>query len=267
MVTKIYIILIIAIVIFIIFSIFLNTEKEETEDEKYEKIIQKVGNINKKIIILLCILFYGINFYIYKTKFWGRGEVIILPLSIIIGVPTFIVVLVVGYILENIKFKYFESIKKAIIKLLTIFGIIILGLGICIFLLFCTWLLLDSKTSAQYGEKDTYKEYNYSIEIKEIDKVPYTNVTSSRFYIRSSPSVAYYYDVTTKSGNQTTKILDGNKYYVEKDEDDKYIDNPHIEVYNIINRYTNVYGKEIEEFVTYEYIICVPENSIYYEKN
>ena len=54
---------------------------------------------------------------------------------------------------------------------------------------------------------------------------------------------------------------------MEKDEDDKYINNPHIEVIYTMHECYNMYTmKTHTEVIGENYIICIPENAIYYEE-
>lgn len=265
MITKIYLVLLIVTVASIGLCVLFEKEnKGDSKDkEKYKKImyiLERTFNIVSCILLFLC---YLINVYVYKTKYWGNFSEI--ALNIIIGLPVFIISLFIFNYLYNIRFKYFDSIRKIIEYIMLI--LIVLSIvyfiiwGIITFKIFAT-----GKTLVQQDKQKNYKEYSYSINIVELYKVPpYANFR--RYYIRVAPSIVYYYDIITKNGNTTTRILDGSKYYVEKDEDDKYADNPHIEVYSITKKYTNIYGEEREDFVTYEYTICVPENSIHYEEN
>lgn len=222
----------------------------------YEKKIETFKRFFDISSIILIILFYLYNIYVFYIKY--NSKISVISVMYIISISCFFIIT----FLDNIEFKYFDII-----------WIILYSISWIVFTLVCGFYIFASisvfsqgKQEAAFDEKQKYKEYSHSIEIVEMEEVPYTNVSGRRWYIRSSPSIAYYYDVITKSGNQTTKILDGYNYYVEKDESDEYKNNPHIKVYEINEKYTNLYGKEIEDFVTYEYTICVPENSIYYEK-
>ncbi len=113
-------------------------------------------------------------------------------------------------------------------------------------------------------------EYVETIDILEFKQVPYTNITGRRYYIKSSPNSAYYYEVITENGGTTTKSIDGANNYVEKFESDEYIDNPHIEVYRNydVSYYITWYGNEVtkEENSSYSYYIYMPNDSMFYEE-
>lgn len=238
MIIKIYVVWSIAIIVLLILEV-ISLEKR-----------QYIGNF----FWYLRILFIPYNiFFMAKYSYTKISFYTITPVL-------YFVLVFMGFCLFYIKKKKEPAITQAIVGYFIVLYIVLYL--ICIYGMIC-----EGNSRAIKDGKKEYKEYSYSIEIVEMEKVPYTNISGSKCYIKSAPSIAYYYDVVTEKGNQTTKILDGTEYYVEKDEDNKYIDNPHIEVYEIVRKYTNLYGKEKEDFVTYEYIICVPENSIYYEEN
>lgn len=121
------------------------------------------------------------------------------------------------------------------------------------------------------GEEVTNKsDLVENIDILEFKQVPYTTIEGRRYYIKSAPDSAYYYEVRTANGGTTTKVIDGSKNYVEKFESDEYIDNPHIEVYRnyTISHYISWYGNEVteEKSSSYSYYIYMPKNSMFYEE-
>lgn len=109
-----------------------------------------------------------------------------------------------------------------------------------------------------------------TIDILEFTQAPYNNITGRRYYIKSAPSSAYYYEVRTENGGTTTKVIDGSNSYVEKFESDEYTDNPHIDVYRnyTIEHYKTWYGNEVtkEASSSYSYYIYTPVNSMFYEE-
>lgn len=256
MIMKIYMFLLVAILFCFFLFVICYYEYSRTEENSKDEIEILIKSFSV-LAIILYIGFYIYNIYVFYIKYSELTSW--LTLLCIIVSP----ILLIAFVLYIIEFKHLLNILKYIFMVpLLIAGII----GSIIYCMLAILTISDGNYIAIGDDKKIYKEYSYSIEIVEMEEIPYTNVSGTRWYIRSAPSIAYYYDVVTENGNQTTKILDGYEYYVEKDEDDKYIDNPHIEVYEIIKEYTNLYGKEKEEHVTYEYTICVPKNSIYYEQ-
>lgn len=236
---------------------FLNRHEETRYEHNTNKLKKIFG-----ILSIICIVLFSIcNICIFIFKLCVGLDIVIKCYLILLACFTISVIM---YLIEETDIeiiRYFDIILAGIFLICIIISIVAIALYI---LSICNVIVLGNEISID-GTSQRYKEYSYSIEIVELEEIPYTNVSGNRWYIKSAPSIAYYYDVLTESGNKTTKILDGNQYYVEKDEDNKYIDNPHIEVYEIVNKYINLYGKEKEDVVTYEYTICVPENSIYYE--
>lgn len=113
-------------------------------------------------------------------------------------------------------------------------------------------------------------DFVQTIDILEFKQVPYNSITGRRYYIKSSPDSAYYYEVRTEKGGTTTKVIDGANNYVEKFESDEYIDNPHIEVYKNydVSYYITWYGNEVtkEENISYSYYIYMPSDSMFYEE-
>ena len=126
-------------------------------------------------------------------------------------------------------------------------------------------LCLNFGTEPNSAEISVEKMHIETINILEFKEVPYTNVSGNRCYIKSTPSCAYYYEVATENNGTTTKVIDGLNNYVEKHESAEYTDNPHIEVYDVIEVYTDWYNIEHEKVVSKEYYIYIPENSIFYE--
>lgn len=108
-----------------------------------------------------------------------------------------------------------------------------------------------------------------TIDILEFKQSEYTSIEGGRYYIKSTPSNAYYYEVRTEKGGTTTKTIDGSSNYVEKYEDNKYIKNPHIDVYKVKRYYINWYGfkmKMPESSSYYQYYIYIPEDGTFYER-
>ncbi len=132
-----------------------------------------------------------------------------------------------------------------------------------IFMIFIFFLFQTIGTVGMQNDRIESIKVN-TINIIELQKVPYTNVSGSRYYIRSEPSLAYYYDIEITEGRKTAKVIDGHKDYVERCENDIYKDNPHIDVYEVVEKYTNAYGTEIETFKNYAYYIYIPKDSTYF---
>lgn len=246
----------IVLVLLGLYSIFKKEYEEIEESSRYEQVIGILYGSFQVLFIIFLVAFCGYNIYLlairYDTLLW------LLSFSFIV----FIASLGIIFLLRNQEWKYFDFIRYPF-SVISILIAVVSGLA---YILLMFVFLLDGSACSMDND-ETYSQYAYSIDILEMKEVPYTNISGSMWYIRSAPSNAYYYEVATKSGNTTTKVLDGYAHYVEKDEDDKYINNPHIEVIYTMQECYNMYTMKTTEAVIGEsYIICIPENAIYYEE-
>ena len=247
----------IVLVLLGLYWIFKKEYEGIEESSRYEQVIELLYRIFQVLFVIFLVAFYGYNIYFALAM---RYDTLFMWLSIFFIV--FIPSLCIFFLLINQEWKYFDIIRSSF-SVIFIFITILSGLAYIIYMF--VFLLVGSAYSIDNDEK--YSKYAYSIDILEMREVPYTNISGSMWYIRSAPSNAYYYEVATESGNTTTKVLDGHAHYVEKDEDDKYINNPHIEVIYTMHECYNMYTMKTTEAVIGEsYIICIPENAIYYEE-
>lgn len=234
----------------LMYGIFTDLKKI-IKNERYEKFV----NVFLLLPIAEMIIFWVYNIIVYCIyKNINNFTINVLTILYIAGGILFIVFILLDYFTEEM-----TGIELGL-------GILTMFVG-GLYLLFAIFLSLENINEQELYTIEEYAKYSYTIEIEELTEVPYTNITGGMFYIRSEPSLAYYYDVRTENGNTTTKVIDGNKYYVEKDEDDKYLENPHIEVYEFVRKYYTWGDEQKEKVLTYYYVICVPENSIYYQKS
>ena len=246
---------VIVLVLLGLFLIFKNEYKKSEESSKYKQVIGLLCRIFKVPFFVSLVAFYGYNIYLLVAM---RYDILFMWLSLcfIVFIPS----LSTYVLLSNQEWKHFDDIRD-------LFSTILMGItgvnGILYMFCILDLFLIAGPSFTNIDEK--YTQYGYSIDILEIKEVEYVNVHGGGWYICSTPSNAYYYEVSTNNGNTTTKVLDGYSHYVEKDEDDKYLSNPHIEVYYIMQEYYNMYTMETHtEVVGENYIICVPENAIYY---
>lgn len=246
------VVIIMLIVVKIINSIF-NSEQKRCNDkwyegtEKYKNAINKIANIMAVILKAAIVTFIISNIVILIYGIINKYVIFI------IASVMFFIVLLFNVLIEHTdKFPDIVAGSYMItVGLYTIFMVVF----------FFTFQALG--TVGMQNDRIESIKVN-TINIIELQKVPYTNVSGSRYYIRSEPSLAYYYDIETAEGRKTTKVIDGHKDYVERCEDDIYKDNPHIDVYVVVEKYTNAYGIEIETFKNYAYYIYIPKDSTYF---
>lgn len=226
--------------------------RDKSLPHKYLKVIGSITDIICKIGIgyfaVMCA--YNVFFLIYCI-IENHYLAIIIPISFL---------LTVLFEILSKNFKYFDFVTE----MLAIFC------GIAFFF-FSIMLLLMGLIQPLGEEKITENvELVQTIDILEFKQVPYSNITGSRYYIKSAPDSAYYYEIATDNGGTTTKVIDGSVNYVEKHESNEYMDNPHIEVYRVstVSQYKTWYGKDVteEKNVHYNYYIYTPENSMFYEE-
>lgn len=244
MVMKIYAVWVVAIIVsWILTYIFKELAKLIDNNKRYKNILNKFYYIP----IGLMILFFPYNIY-----------------TLVINLDFCISFISVLYIIFSIC-----SILTILLNFIDIFEeIFFISYGISILtlvihLLF-TGIYLTGMSPIEI-DSQKHSEYSYTIDILNMKEVPYTNVSGGRYYIKSVPSGSYYYDVKTENGNTITKVIDGYNHYVEKDMDNKYRNNPHIDVYQVVNTFYDVYGRKKSTIVNETYTICVPEDTIYYE--
>lgn len=250
--TKLYLPTLLAlIIIFIIASIF-GWQQEWCNKwsykgtEKYKKGINTIADIMYVIVFIAMIIFVILNivFIIY-------GIIKNTTCFIIIG-GLFIIFMIGCLIIDQ------NNLIASWICALVLF------IYLCyIFILFVVCVNIHTQDLGTVVRKVN------TIDIIELQKVPYTNVSGTRFYIRSEPSLAYYYDIVTDNGGTTTEVIDGNNNYVERFEDDIYKENPHIDVFEVVEKkiFTDIYFRETEyeNLIRCEYYIYIPKNGIYFD--
>lgn len=211
--------------------------------KKYKNAINKIADIMNVILNIAIIIFFISNIAILICGIVNKY------ISFITVGVLFIISMIFDWLEENTKI--FPKIIQEIASLTFAFYVAIL------MLFFLFQFINTPNTETNVRKVNT-------INIIELQKVPYTNVSGTRYYIRSEPSLAYYYDIITDNGNKTTKVIDGYKNYVERCEDDIYKENPHIDVFEVVEKYTNGYGIEWENVKNYEYYIYIPKDSTYF---
>lgn len=220
------------------------TEGDTEKPGKYKHIIEKMGDIFIILLILYVIIFIIFNIIFLFHSIAKRD------LSMLIIPASFLLFCLAVFILKK---GYFFLLCALIIM----FTLIVLVINIIYYVVYT----VDTEGKLEYVK---------TINIVEFKQVPYTSISGTRYYIKSTPGCAYYYEVKTPKGSTTTKVIDGTEYYVEKYEDDKYIQNPHIVVYRkkviSFSPYIKIYGLNYHETIEYEYHIYIPENSIFYEE-
>lgn len=231
------------------------TFESEYEKKSCKKAIGLMSMVFSFLFMVCLMLFYMYNIYILALKYDFIMNMV--SLNFVLLFMSFILF----SLIKDEKWKYFDLIRKACKYILISITIVSLFL----FTIFMGIFLIKGFSYTRREDRK-YEEYAYSIDILEIKEVPYINISNNMWNISSTPINSYYYEMTTKNGNTTTKILDGYEHYIEKDEDNKYINNPHIEVYYIIQPSYNIYTRKAKKKVVNEsYIICIPENLIYNE--
>lgn len=209
------------------------------EKSRYEKVIEKICYIFKCILVFLFIAFCICNIlviFLYES----------IPIKVL-GI-SFAILTIFKIIVKYIdNFEYLSLIILVVAMIIYAF----LFLFVVIF-----------PTFTISGE--AYSQYSHTISILEMKEVPYANVHGGHCYIRTSPSLAYYYDISTEKGS-TTKVIDGYNHYVEKIESDEYLGNPHIDVYHTICKDETFFYGEISRKTGTSYYIYVPENGILYD--
>lgn len=254
MVLRIYVILVALGIVgcFVNWIIEAEAEKRCFESKKYLNALRKILENFDKLEKVYCaiIILYNVFILIYSI-IYSHYFFMISSILFLLGVL---------FIFISKKFKFFDFLTNGI-------GFILLMLCIFYTALFCMFNI-DSPID---GENITeHVDLVQTIDILEFKQAPYSNITGGRYYIKSSPNSAYYYEVATENGGTTTKVIDGSSSYVEKFESDEYIDNPHIEVYRVytITQYTSWYGNKVtkEKSSQYKYYIYTPVNAMFYEE-
>lgn len=255
MILRIYAVLFLGMIIGSIIFVILDHEVTRRNDELSEKYLYAIANIldimcKVKIAWVAVMFVYSIILVIYCI-IQNHHFFIIIPIS-------FFAIVIFGILSKYVEYLNFLTEGIAIIA--------------CIVWLFASIGMLLLGTVLPLGEERITEnvELVQTIDILEFKQVPYSDITGSRYYIKSTPNSAYYYEVATGNDGTTTKVIDGSANYVEKHESDEYIDNPHIDVYRVstISQYETWFGKEVteEKNVHYNYYIYTPENSMFYEE-
>lgn len=242
------VVVIMLIILGLVTAIFASEQKRcnkfwYTGTEKYKNTIDKLSGIMYKMLKIAIITFFIINILIFIYAIVTKNMFFII-------ISVLFVITMIFYLLIEFTEK-FETITEIIF---CISGGAYMSIMI-FFFLFQAIAMQNIRTDVR--KVDT-------INIIELKEVPYTNVSGTRYYIRSEPSLAYYYDIITDNGGSITKVIDGYNNYVERHEDDIYKENPHIDVFEVVNKYTTGYGKEGEQFIKYEYYIYIPKGSTYF---
>lgn len=239
----------IILLVWIIYVILFALE-ELIESERYATFVEKWYIVISIVLMVLFAIYNGWMLYQYPKQFLLK----------FVCWP-YIVISIVALM---ITFFYFDNSNaiEGLENIGTIIGIIAFVIYVVALFLCATW---GSDWQVEGEKTETISRYVYTIDIIEMEQQPYNNISGGRYYIRSAPSFAYYYKVTTESGNRTTKVLDGSQSYIEEDIDNQYQDNPHIDAFQLVEKYQTMYGEERERILREDYVICVPENSIYYE--
>lgn len=244
MVMGIYSVWVVAIIILWILTYIFNELAKLIDDNKRSK---NILNSFYCIPSGLMILFFPYNIYTLVINLHSLINFISILYII------FSVCIILTILLDSI------DIFEAVFLISFVIGILALA-----FHLLFTVVIIGGMSGIEINSQK-HSEYSYTIDILNMQQVPYTNVSGGRYYIRSVPSGSYYYEAKTKNGNTTTKIIDGYNHYVEKDINNKYIDNPHIDVYKVVKTFYDVYGRKKSIIINENYTICIPEDTIYYE--
>ncbi len=255
MVLRIYLIFIAVGLVGLVLESVFESEQERRQIYCGEKYIKFINNTIKVLSIFencFYVLFTMYNvfvfFYCIAEKHWLF--MIMSSLLLLFVIFTFI----------NNKVEAFRFLTDG------------LAFGLFIIWLFYTAIFSLFVVDTPINEKEVTNKSDLvnTIDILEFTQAPYNNITGRRYYVKSAPSSAYYYEVRTENGGTTTKVIDGSSNYVEKFESDEYLDNPHIDIYRnyTIEHYITWYGNEVtkEGNSSYSYYIYTPENSMFYEK-
>lgn len=259
MVLRINVILVVLMV-----SLFVVESTISKELEKYKK-KYRYGNEKNKTYINR--LEHVVDFI---TGIYRKSTVVFLIMSLVNIISLFFMAkifwpLIIASIFYIIGFIFMKIEDKV-----EMFGDLLAGIGIffliCYFMAFIIAVIFGcSETiNEDYAIETVYCE---TIDILEFQETTYGNTRGyGRSYIRTSPSNAYYYEIRTENGGTTTEVIDGAVAYVEKIQDDQYLNNPHIDVYQekTIKTYTNYYGITISKIVQIKecYYIYIPKNGI-----
>lgn len=255
MVLRIYWIFIAVAIIGLIVGWIFELEQKKLDfygSKKYLNIINNIVNAINSLEACYMILFIIYNIFVVGYCIVERHLFfMIIPVSFL---------LFVIFILINEKVKEFNFLTEGI-------AFIFIAIWLIYGVLF-SMFAIDTPINEKEVENKT--DLVNTIDILEFTQAPYNNITGRRYYIKSAPSSAYYYEVRTENGGTTTKVIDGSNSYVEKFESDEYMDNPHIDVYRnyTIEHYKTWYGNEVTKEATssYSYYIYTPVNSMFYEE-
>lgn len=249
MILKIFIRSIIALVIILVITSIFDNENERCKrnvigSKKYRDTINKITDIMETVCIIAVIIFTICNIALIICGIINKDVPIM-----ILGILFIITMIFLALAISTEKFRKFNVVMASI--------------GMLLYMLYMLCFFLFQINASEYN--GTYTRKVNTISIVEMKEVPYTNISGGRYYICSEPSLAYYYDIVTDTGGTTTKVIDGHNNYVEKFEDDIYEENPHIDVFEVVQKLKKVYFKTESEFVKgYKYYIYIPKDGIYY---
>lgn len=255
MVLRIYLIFILVVIVGLILDSIFETEQGKRKGSLNQKYIRFIDNVLKVINFLgncWIALFIVYNFFVIGYCIIGQHWFfMIMPILFMIAVMFFVI---------NEKIEAFGFLTEGLVYTFLIIWIFYMAL----------FSLFHIDTPINEKEVTNKSELVNTIEILEFTQAPYNSITGRRYYIKSAPSSAYYYEVRTENGGTTTKVIDGSNSYVEKFESDEYVDNPHIDVYRnyTIEHYITWFGNEVtkEGNSSYSYYIYTPVNSMFYEE-
>lgn len=213
------------------------------ETNKYKNAIRKIDEIMDTILYSSIIIFCISNIVMFICGIITKNVFFII-------VSVMFAITAIFYLLNKYTHKFSEVTEGIYFMISFLYSLIL-----AFFLLFQVIAMQNVRTDVR--KVDT-------INILELQAVPYTNVSGTRYYIRSEPSLAYYYDIATDNGGSTTKVIDGYNNYVERCEDDIYKENPHIDVFEVVQKYTTGYGYEGENIINYKYYIYIPKGGTYF---
>ena len=220
-----YVLIVLVILGCIMLNLMLEYSKEKVK-ERMAKILEVLNRIFNKIIVIEVFIFV-----IYNVVIIVKGPLVLKIMSII-----FLVAII---------FTIIESQKKDSEKVDIISWIFLFSWVVWIFFLIV--LIFIGKEIKL--DKENIVEENEITKIKEFEE------TSK--YIIVIDERNYYYICAEDFNNSADCILDA---IVEIDE--SYKENPHIEKYQKIEKYIDLWGEEREKIQKTSNTICIPENAI-----
>lgn len=244
------------IVLFILFLIIDNEIEKGwgtyEECEKLKKINNLLGKICLAIVAILFILAIA-NLVVINTAETGFFAVeserlpanVFFVMYIISNILWVVVLLVEGA--ENFMF------KRAVSAIL--WGITLIATIVTIFACF-VMLICDNR-----GTGNVREEIVETTEIVALNDYLTLNVSGGRYYIGTTPGIAYIYIPENEEGYIEQKVLDGSTKKVRVYPNSS--GEPRIERYEIFKEYMNLWGEVYEESAGYRYEIHIPNDLQY----